>query len=139
LEGFALDFPDCEITDQMFSGTTEWPISHITMSFTAPNACVDQYLKDHSVEPEDASTWPIPTTGTIDGLPVSPTDPPFGPDAMQKFDFKLDPKRKYTTYESFRTPVKALFKVLLVPRDGGKTSVYMATYSAGNAPGSGSR
>ncbi|MFE6100529.1 hypothetical protein ACFVQ4_11250 [Streptomyces laurentii] len=135
LKAFALELPDCEITDQTFSGTTGWLTSDLTMSFTASDDCVDRYLKDHDVDLADALNWPYPGTGTIGGKPVSPTDPPFRQDAMKKFDLKLNPKRTYPTYNSFRTPVNALFDVVLVSHDNGTTTVYMDVRDVGSVDG----
>ncbi|MGI5451001.1 hypothetical protein ACQEVM_35555 [Streptomyces sp. CA-243310] len=130
LKGFELELPTCPTENLTFSGQTSAPGIQLAMSFTASTSCVETYLKGHGVDLSRPLYWPASGWDVIGDHTFPPTEPPFEPEHMKQFKLDLDASKKYKMYIGFRTPKDAEFRVLLDP-EGGNTSLYMESRSAG--------
>ncbi|MFG3280440.1 hypothetical protein [Streptomyces sp. NPDC048111] len=131
LKIFDLDLPGCRTTDMWYKGDAGWPSQHMSLRFTAPKACVDQYLSDHGVSRDHPLHWPTGESGTFEGRQVTPTDPPFAPGRMKDFGLTLNPEKRYDLYNDFTTPTGAVFLVLVDPQ-GEQSTIYLDSVSLGH-------
>ncbi|WP_158888183.1 hypothetical protein [Amycolatopsis anabasis] len=130
MAGIGLALPPCETTDLRYATRRDASEgNYLDLSFRAPNACADSYLTAHGVDPADpSSVWPSGVTGTVNGKAISPTEPPFPRELMDRYGWVADPKRTYGYYLDFRTPAGAVFRVL-VDRGPATATVYLhSTY-----------
>ncbi|MEV6957132.1 hypothetical protein [Streptomyces sp. NPDC051183] len=124
LDAFGLELPACETEDLRFSGSKMFG-PEMTLSFTAPKACADQYLTDHGVDLAISTQWPYGET-IVDGKKRTPAKTPFPADTMDELGLKVEPGRSYPMYTDFTTPKKPTFD-LLVDERGDRVSVYLVS------------
>ncbi|MEV4434546.1 hypothetical protein [Streptomyces sp. NPDC049555] len=128
LKAFQLQLPQCEVDGTKYSGSAVRSEEQLSLSFRAPRDCVDGYLRSHGEDPTKPSHWPY-GKGTMDGVELSPTRPPFSGDVAKDMGWRFDPGRTYDSYSFFETPNGARFKVVVDPT-GDKQTVYMTSIAS---------
>lgn len=130
LDALHVELPPCEPKVHSFDYEDGWwPPGSLQTHYTAPKACVDDYLRGYGVDLEHpVDNWPG-ERWSVGGRHHEPGDPPFADSQMKQFRLKLDPSRTYPIH-SFKTPYGSEFRVLL-DEQGDTTRVYMDTRFGG--------
>ncbi|GAA2130149.1 hypothetical protein GCM10009760_02290 [Kitasatospora kazusensis] len=125
LKTFGLQLPPCEVQGVGYSGSSKEPYQKLSLSFRAPKACVDQYLRDHSADPGKPAHW-SPGADPKAARLVSDAD-------AAKYGWSFDGATKYELFTGFATANQSTFAVLVDPRDPVETVYLDSTYLGGSS------